>query len=61
VQNVNTYHSRLKQWLERFHGVATKYLSNYLGWRRAFEQYRQLAPETLFNAALGNFQHLTVT
>jgi transposase-like protein len=61
VQNVNAYHNRLKQWLERFHGVATKYLPNYLGWRRAFEQYRQLAPETLLNAALGNFQHLTVT
>ena len=61
VQNVNAYHSRLKQWLERFHVVATKYLPNYLGWRRAFEQYRQLAPETLLNAALGNFQHLTVT
>jgi hypothetical protein len=61
VQNVNAYHSRLKQWLERFHGVATKYLPNYLGWRRAFEQYRQLAPETLLNAALGNCQHLTVT
>lgn len=61
VQNVNAYHSRFKQWLEHFHGVATKYLPNYLGWRRAFEQHRQLAPETLLNAALGNFQYLTVT
>ena len=61
VQNVNAYHSRLKQWLERFHGVATKYLPNYLGWRRAFEQYSKLTPEMLLNAALGNFQHLTVT
>jgi hypothetical protein len=24
VQNVNAYHSRFKQWLERFNGVATK-------------------------------------
>ena len=61
VQNVNAYHSRFKQWLDRFHGVATKYLPNYLGWRRAFEQNRQLTPETLLNAALGNFQYLTVT
>jgi hypothetical protein len=36
--------------------VAINYWSNYLGWRRAFEQRRQLAPETLRNAALGNFQ-----
>ena len=61
VQSINTYHSRLKQSLERFHGVATKYLPNYLGWRRTFEQYCQLAPETLLNATLVNFQHLTVT
>jgi hypothetical protein len=60
VQNVNAYHSRFKQWLEHFHGVATTYLPNYLGWRRAFEQHRQLAPETLLNAALRNFQYLTV-
>ena len=30
-------------------------LPNYLGWRRAFEQYRKLAPETILNAALGNY------
>jgi hypothetical protein len=29
--------SRFKQRLERFHGVASHYLPNYLGWRRAFE------------------------
>jgi transposase-like protein len=61
AQNVNAYHSRFKLWLERFPGVATHYLPNYLGWRRAFEQHRQLVPETLLNAALGNFQYLTVT
>lgn len=61
VQNVNAYHSRFKQWLERFHGVATHYLPNYLGWRRAFEHHRQPTPELLLNAALGNFQYLTVT
>ncbi len=37
IQNVNAYHSRLKEWLERFHGVATKYLPSYLGWRRFLE------------------------
>lgn len=61
IQNVNAYHSRFKQWLERFHGVATDYLANYLGWRHALEKYRQLTAETLLNSALGNFQYLTVT
>lgn len=34
IQNVNAYHSRLKSWMEHFHGVATKYLEHYLGWFR---------------------------
>ena len=35
LQNVNAYHSHLKQWIEgTFHGVATRYLKHYLGWRR---------------------------
>ena len=37
IQNVNAYHSRLKTWMRRFNGVATKYLPSYLGWRRLFE------------------------
>lgn len=37
IQNVNAYISRLKTWMSRFNGVGTKYLQNYLGWRRLFE------------------------
>lgn len=32
IQNVNNYHSRLKGWIDRFNGVATKYLDHYLSW-----------------------------
>ena len=39
INNVNAYHSRLKQWLSRFNGVATKNLPSYLGWRRALEAW----------------------
>jgi hypothetical protein len=39
IQNVNTYDSRLKNWMMWFHGVATKYLNNYLGWRRGIERW----------------------
>jgi hypothetical protein len=28
IQNVNSYHSRLKSWMERFNGVVTKYLDH---------------------------------
>ena len=34
IQNVNNYGSRLKGWMRRFNGVATKYLDSYLGWHR---------------------------
>jgi|KBSMisStandDraft_5_1062788.scaffolds.fasta_scaffold296216_1 transposase-like protein len=37
INNVNAYHGRLKEWMRRFHGVATKNLANYLGWRRTLE------------------------
>jgi hypothetical protein len=29
-----TYVQRLRSWMRRFHGVATKYLTNYLAWHR---------------------------
>lgn len=32
IQRINAYHSRLKRFLDRFHGVSTKYLDNYLTW-----------------------------
>jgi len=34
IQNVNSCHSHLKEWMIRFKGVATKYLDNYLAWFR---------------------------
>jgi len=61
IQNVNGYHSRFKKWVDRFNGVATKYLDNYLGWRRSLEKYPKLTSERLLFSALGQYQHLTVT
>jgi hypothetical protein len=55
INNVNAYHGRLKQWLNRFNGVATKNLPNYLGWRRALEAWGdKLAPPTWIKGAIGN-------
>jgi transposase-like protein len=54
IQNVNAYDSRLKGWMMRFRGVATKYLSNYLGWRRLLEkQGAGLSPQSYLVAAIG--------
>lgn len=37
INNVNAYHGRLKEWMRRFHGVATANLPSYLSWRRTIE------------------------
>jgi transposase-like protein len=61
IQHVNAYDSRLKNWMRRFHGVATRYLDQYLGWRRLLERHRQsLTPQACLLEAFRN-QHLTVT
>lgn len=64
VQNVNAYDSRLKEWMHQFHGVATHYLSRYLGWRRLIERtHGSPSPRAVMLAALGMIpvQQLTVT
>lgn len=64
VQNVNAYGSRLKEWMRRFHGVATCHLANYLGWRRLIERtHNAPSPRNILLAALGMnpLQQLTVT
>ena len=58
VQNVNAYHSRLKSWIFKFHGVATCYLENYLGWFRALdrEPTGNLKPAQWLAMALGSLK-----
>lgn len=42
VQHVNSLHNKLKKWLnERFWGVSTKHLQQYLNWFRLKEMLRQ--------------------
>ena len=63
LNNVNAYHGRLKEWLRRFHGVATKNLPNYLGWRRALEALGQsvsAASIILGAMGLGPYQQQTL-
>jgi transposase-like protein len=48
LQNVNAYDSRLKQWMRRFNGVATRYLDSYLGWRWMIERLdAAISPQTI--------------
>ena len=32
IQHINNYHKELKEFIDGFHGVSTKYLNNYLTW-----------------------------
>jgi transposase-like protein len=41
IQNVNAYHSRLKDWSRRFNGVSTRWLGHYLGWHRVLDALRR--------------------
>ena len=52
VQNVNAFGSRLKNWMVRFKGVATKYLANYLGWFRALDRSPRFSPNPVQLLAL---------
>lgn len=54
IQNVNAYDSRLKQWIAKFHGVARRYLENYLGWNRMIDRLNQnISPTLYFLTSLG--------
>ena len=62
INNVNAYHSRLKEWLRPFHGVATKNLPNYLGWRRTLEAFGHTDQQGQWlkrAVGLGAYQQLT--
>jgi len=51
VQHVNAYHRRFKEWLARFHGVASRWLPNYLGWHWAIDGGRVSSVEQLLRIA----------
>ena len=53
-QHVNSYHQRLKDWMERFNGVATKYLNGYLIWHRFLELNKKFSSKENTNEMLLN-------
>jgi hypothetical protein len=52
LQFVNSYHKRLKDWMQRFQGVATSYLDNYLYRFNFVQQSKKMAPQELVNQML---------
>jgi transposase-like protein len=55
LHNVQAYISRMNDWLGHFHGVATRYLDNYLGWHWAIDRQRISRPQQLLRRAVGHF------
>lgn len=54
IQQVNSYHRRLKDWIVRFNGVATKYLNGYLIWHRFLELNKKFSSKENTNELLLN-------
>jgi len=52
IQNLNNYIMRWKTWLNRFYGVGTAYLENYLSWFRFMEQHSTHIEQEWIKAAL---------
>jgi transposase-like protein len=52
LNHVNGWHSRFKRWLTRFHGVASRYLIHYSGWRRVLDAGDWVAPAQLLVATV---------
>lgn len=55
VQDVSNNHRRFRAWLAHSHGVASRHLPNYLGWRSALDGERTATTEHCLRAALGRF------
>ncbi len=53
IQTVNSLHSRLKDFLRRRRGVATKYLDSYLRWFHRAGIGSAITPRASLNAAIG--------
>lgn len=59
VQTVNSYHGRLKGWIARLRGVATKYLPRYLTWHIIDERIQRLTAAKARAVLVGNTVELS--
>lgn len=50
VNTINSYHSRLKAFIRKFKGVATKYLDNYLAWLNSIKEKKLSLSQVIKNA-----------
>ncbi len=60
IQNVNNRHSRLKEFIARRHGIATKNLASYLNWFHLIVLQREPTPRHCLASALGGIAINTI-
>ena len=54
TRHVRAYSAELQDWMLRFRGVASRYLQNYLGWRRLLaRQHGAISPSQILLHAIG--------
>lgn len=54
INNANTYCNRLDNWMDRFRGVATKNIPNYLVWHRITDREgKELSARRFLAAGIG--------
>lgn len=41
INHINSLHSQFKEWLLHFHGVSTKFLTNYLHWFKWLQLFNE--------------------
>jgi transposase-like protein len=61
IQHANAYHSRLKDFIRPFKGVATKYLDNYLTWNNSMKEQglkAEVAVRTIFKESVRSEKHV---
>ena len=63
VHHVLMYHTKLSNWLANFHGVATKYLNNYLAWYSFLFKVQKLTKISKINDLFMEFatKNLSIT
>lgn len=62
LANVNSMHSRFKEFIKKLHGVATRRLDNYLAWFSWIENYKrnENKNEILMNSLMNNSYSTTI-
>lgn len=61
IQAVNAIHHRLKRWLSKFNGVATKYMQNYLNFFRLWDKFTNFKERFIYFLRMSTLEKMAFT